>query len=223
MTLVRDEIIEKLWRGRDPFRNFPADLFEKDTQGWGSGHPYLSRSVVASGARIIVEVGVWKGGSVITMASKLREAGMDGAVIAVDTWLGSSEHWLDPKWFDHLLMDHGYPMINRKFMANIVANGLQDYVVPLPLDSSNAARVLARLQLKPDMVHIDGAHDREGVLSDLSKWWPPIVPGGVLIGDDYYPEKHWQGVRVAFDEYFGNLGLFPFEFENGKCLVKKPL
>jgi predicted O-methyltransferase YrrM len=37
----------------------------------------------------IVEIGVWKGSSVITLASKMKELNLDGVVIAVDTWLGA--------------------------------------------------------------------------------------------------------------------------------------
>jgi cephalosporin hydroxylase len=42
---------------------------------------------------IVVEIGVWKGSSVITLASKMKELNLDGVVIAVDTWLGAWDHW----------------------------------------------------------------------------------------------------------------------------------
>ena len=138
MTATRTFLLERLWRGADPFLGFPANIYQNDTQGWGSTHRFLTETIAALRPRIVVEVGVWKGASVITMAEKLRALELDAAVVAVDTWLGSCEHWLQDPWFVSLGMEQGRPAMQRTFMANIVAARLEGHVVPLSIDSLNA-------------------------------------------------------------------------------------
>lgn len=218
----RQEIVQRLWRGRDPFEAFPRPLYAQDLQGWGSQHPYLTETITQLRPSVIVEIGVWKGGSTITMASALRALQQDGVVLSVDTWLGAWDHWTNDEWFPHLAWDHGYPQIQRIFMSNVLAAGLQDYVLPLPLDSLNAAQVLKHFAIRPDVIHLDGAHDFDAVLADLKVWWPLLRPGGVLIGDDYYEALHWPGVKAAFDTYFAGSQPSPLPHAHGKCLVRKP-
>jgi hypothetical protein len=72
MTKVRDTLVSRMWRGHDPFLNFPARLYRQDHQGWGSSHPYLTEAIEELRPAVVVEVGVWKGGSVISLASKMK-------------------------------------------------------------------------------------------------------------------------------------------------------
>jgi hypothetical protein len=218
MTKTRDALVGSLRRGQDPFQNYPNRLYRTDRQGWGSTHRYLTEAVETLRPSIIVEVGVWKGGSVITLASKMRELNIDGVVVAVDTWLGAWDHWTNEEWFEHLNFNNGYPSLYHTFAANVLEEGLQDYVLPIPLDSTNAANVLRHHDVQPDVVHIDGGHDYNAVMSDLGEWWPMIKSGGVLIGDDY---PDWPGVKAAFDDFFVSVEKFPFEYEAPKCRIFK--
>ena len=218
MTMTKDIWQKALWGDSDPYGNVDAELV--DMQGWASTHFYLSHAVEELKPNIIVEIGVWKGGSVITMGRRMRELGIDGAVIAVDTWLGASEHWLNREWHDSLRLHDGYPSLYKTFAANIAHEGLQDYVIPLPLDSVNAAHVLMSKSLEADLIHIDGGHDFDSVTNDLKLWWPMIREGGLLIGDDYHPfGDTWPEVRRGFHTFFNvdyvrNTG--------GKCVIMKP-
>jgi predicted O-methyltransferase YrrM len=218
----RQRLIDAIWHGLDPFTGFPEHLYEMDLQGWGERHPYLTDSVSEIRPRVIVEVGVWKGASVAAMAGKLRELQTEGVVVAVDTWLGSSEHWIADHWFRQLSNEQGRPALQKKFMANIAAKGLQDYVVPLPLDSINASHVLRQHNISIDLLHLDGGHDYQSVMADLQAWWPLVRPGGILIGDDYNTNGTWPEVREAFDQFFGRLRLAPFDILPPKCRVRKP-
>lgn len=221
MEVIRNAVIDKLYRGSDPFAGFPLNLYEKDVQGWQSGHSYLVDSIERLQPQIIVEIGVWKGGSTIAMATKLRDLGMNAVVISIDTWLGSWDHWNNDMWFDHLGFDHGYPSIHRKFMNNVVAAGVQNYVVPLPLDSLNAAHVLRDFNIKPDIIHLDAGHDFDAVTADLNVWWPLLKDGGLFIGDDYSPGGFWEGVERGFNAFFEPKGLTPIENNTGKCRINK--
>lgn len=219
---IRKMVIDKVWRGHDPFAGFPGELYAADTQGWNSVHPYLLSTLDELRPSVVVEIGVWKGGSVLTMASHLKKLGLDAVVIAIDTWLGSWEHWHKDELFKLLDVMNGRPEIFRKFMSNIVRAELQDYVVPLPLDSVNAGHLLKLLEIRPDIVHIDGCHDYEAVLGDFTLWWPQIRDGGVLIGDDYYDNGVWPEVRKAIDQFVGSRPVRKFEHLGGKCRLFKP-
>ncbi|KLK94521.1 methyltransferase [Microvirga vignae] len=216
MTNVHDALLQTIWHGQDPFLNYPARLYRQDQQGWGSTHRYLTDAIEILRPSVVVEVGVWKGASVISLASKMREMNLDGVVVAVDTWLGAWDHWMSDEWFAHLNFSNGFPALYHTFAANIVGEGLQDYVLPLPLDSINAANVLRHHNVQVDVVHIDGGHDYHAVTSDLREWWPMIRPRGVLIGDDY---PHWPEVKKAFDDFFSGQGKFPFEVDPPKCRI----
>lgn len=219
---ARYRMVQALWQGRDPCAGFPIDLYQTDTQGWNSDHPYLREAIAEIKPTCIVEIGVWKGGSTITMAKKLKELALDGFVIAVDTWLGSSEHWIDRELSMHLCINNGYPNLFYKFMSNIIAKEVRDYVIPVPMDSVNASKLLGFHQVIPDIIHLDAGHDYRSVFSDLEAWWAMLRPGGIMIGDDYAPEGGWIEVRAAFDDFFGKLGI-TFANTAGKCLVRKPM
>jgi predicted O-methyltransferase YrrM len=227
LVSARQDIVAVLYAGQEPFAGLPAGAHKTDMQGWHSQHPYLTRAIDAVRPRVIAEIGVWKGGSVITMAQRLKELGLDGVVVAIDTWLGSAEHYLATKHHADLNFRHGYPQLYYTFAANIHDRGLQDYVVPLPLDSLNAFEVLKAKGIRPDVLHIDAGHDFESVTRDLEVWWPLLAPGGVLIGDDYHggikwPGLKWPGVRKAFDEFFARHKHTLFESGDAKCYVGKP-
>jgi predicted O-methyltransferase YrrM len=107
-------------------------------------------------------------------------------------------------------------------MNNSLSLGLEKYVLPLPLDSGNAAELLKIVGVEVDMLHIDAAHDKDGVLSDLKKWWPLLRHGGILIGDDYFARGNpWPDVKAAFDEFFLRMPDVRIEQEDPKVRIFK--
>ena len=221
---MRKTLIDKLWRGKDPFDSFGAG--DVDIQGWsGSDHPWFAETIRELQPRLIVEVGVWKGASVMHMADALWRASVDdygqpvsdtGVILAVDTFQGSAEHWLG----EHRVpMRNGRPVLYDQFARNVVAADAQDYVVPLPIDSINAAMVLTDLGVSVDMIHLDAAHDAMSVSMDLQAWWPLLRSGGVLIGDDYDPA--FPGVVMAFDAFAERQGVL-LECSAPKVRLRKP-
>lgn len=221
MNKLRQSLIETIWNGQDPFLGFPTAIFQVDKQGWNNTHHYLTEAIDAPGL-LVCEIGVWKGGSTIAMAERMRELGTDGAVLSVDTWLGSVEHWVQPDWTPHLSLTLGYPSIQRKFMANVLDSKLEGFVVPLPADSVNASEIIKHYGLQADVIHIDAGHDYASVMADLRAWWPLLRPGGLYIGDDYHEQGvYWPGVFEAHNDFFSEIGLTGLEFEGGKCRIRK--
>ena len=64
---IRQTVLDQLFFGRDPLKDFPAGKYATDLQGWHSQHSYLARAIEEARPRIVVEVGVWKGASVVTL------------------------------------------------------------------------------------------------------------------------------------------------------------
>jgi hypothetical protein len=133
----------------------------------------------------IIEVGSWKGHSANTMADKLKALGIAGKIICVDTFLGSQEHFSDPGYLKELYIEDGRPTVFERFMANTLARGNQDIILPFPLPAATAAVVMSNFGFKADLVYIDAGHEYADVTSDITSFWPLLSEGGVMFGDDY--------------------------------------
>ena len=220
MTQRKVEILLSLGC-EDPFSGDPIELMTVDLQGWGSSHRYLSEALADFADPVVVDVGVWKGGSTITMGRELARLQSHGVILSVDTFLGSVEHYLNPAWRRSLRLEHGHPHLYFTFMANIREVGLEDFVLPIALDSNNASRLLGACGVAPDVVHIDASHNYEAVLQDIRNWFDLLRPGGVIICDDYAPD--WTEVVRAVDAFRSIEAVDDFESVDAKCRFRKPL
>lgn len=170
----------------------------------------------------IVECGVWKGGSMAAAARVLQTIGItDRDLWMFDTFEGMSAPTDSDVDFlgqraDQLLseadlsqatekesiwcrceldsvkatlLETGYPESRMRFIKGKVEE-------TLPLETPEQ---IAILRLDTDWY--------ESTLIELEILYPKLVPGGVLIIDDY---GHWQGCRRAVDEYFAanNVNMF---------------
>jgi hypothetical protein len=226
MSVRKLELVDSLHAGVDPFAFWQAKQEEVDLQGWRSQHPFLSSLIEELCPRTIVEVGVWKGTSVLTMAEKIQECSLDCAIIAVDTWRGSSEHWCQPENYRLMKVQNGLPRLYEAFMANVIAKSLQGYVVPLPVDSLTAYEILKQKVIHPELVHIDAGHGYQSVSRDLEMWSDLLSPGGSIIMDDYdwddenQTSNSWHDVARAVNDFVNvNSSLLEFRHSNGKCVL----
>lgn len=217
MTAMQAEVMIKL-HGADLWASLDIPLRPASApQGWQGDHPSLSRLAAAGGC--VVDVGVWKGESTITLAKAIKANNINGCVVAVDTFLGSSEHYTNPMFANLFGKDNGRPDLYETFLSNVVHADVQDVVVPLPQTSLTAAAILKSLGIKPDLVHIDASHDYDDVLRDSDAYWDVMGSGGVMIGDDY--SVNWPGVVRAAGE-FSAKHLAPLTIDGPKWIVKKP-
>jgi hypothetical protein len=165
------------------------------------------------------ECGVWRGGSVLAMVLKLLDLdaadrdihlfdtfeGMTAPTErdtsafdkpALDTWAEARpqgevawQELFSAEWFNEdavydLLVQTGYP-------------GELIHMVKGPVEATlpeQAPEQLALLRLDTDWY--------ESTRHELEHLYPRLVPGGVLIIDDY---GHWDGCRQAVDEYFASV------------------
>jgi hypothetical protein len=158
VTAKTEEIMEKLY-GEKIYQDF-VPPFPEDLQGWNSEHPAFRRIIKESRPSFILDVGVWKGRSTIFFASLLKEFEVDGTVIAIDTFLGSPEHWNRARdIYPSMRFRHGLPGLYWQFLSNVKHRSCEDYVVPLAQTSENAAKIMRNFGIRVDLVHIDAAHE----------------------------------------------------------------
>jgi hypothetical protein len=203
MTDTKPTLREAIWSDTDPYTL--TTLLPRDLQGWRTQHPILTEA--AKRASLMAEVGVWKGAGVVDMV--LASPGAE--VLAVDTFRGSTEHWLNDKWVPFAKSGFLYD----QFKSNIYHTGLTEVVTPLPMDSINASCLCAAKGLVFDLVHIDGAHDFESVLLDLRHW---CGLARVIVMDDYCDE--WPEVVRAVDTFCKHSGWSVAESLDGKCRLE---
>lgn len=215
MPALQQSIMHKLY-GHDIWSGFVPGQPEP-MQGWNGDHPSLGRLAGLPGAKVVIDIGVWKGMSTINMARSMRDSGVDGCVIAIDTFLGSIEHWFGEGTLA-MTRTHGRPDLFNTFMTNVCHEGLQDYIVPLPQTSVTAAAILRQAGVTASIVHVDAAHEYDEVLRDLREYWPLIEPGGFLIGDDYL--EVWPGVIRAAGEFSAAV-IKPLQIEVPKWILAK--
>ena len=189
--LILNELHEgSPYDGIAPIRNGIVNV-----EGWASTGPLFDNLVTEYRPDIIIEVGTWKGASAINMALLMKQQGIDGVVICVDTWLGSLVHRSNAEWRNSLLLKNGYPSIYFEFLSNVVAAGLANNILPIPQTSTNAYLWLKQNSVQAPLIYIDADHDAVNVYSDISNYWELVSPGGALFGDDFV--SAWPGVARA--------------------------
>jgi hypothetical protein len=93
MSESQRQIIRQLYE-LDPWADYvPGGPASDHVEGWNGNHPSFGRLVGATDAKVVIDLGVWKGQSSITLARAMKDAGIEGCVVAIDTFLGSAEHW----------------------------------------------------------------------------------------------------------------------------------
>ncbi|QDJ10824.1 Hypothetical protein HVPorG_02546 [Roseomonas mucosa] len=212
------ELQQKIF-GEDIYAGF-VPTRRKELQNRNGYHVAFAREIAARTPRVIIDVGAWTGASTIHMAKHMRSLGLQGAVIAVDTFLGGSEHWnrdRSDRIFEELGLRHGWPSLYWQFLSNVVAEGVSNLVLPIPQTSVNAAIILQRIGVRASIIHIDAAREYEAVLRDAKLYWDLLEPGGVLMGDGYLS----QDVVHATQEFAAEVGQ-PLLIEEPKWLIEKP-
>lgn len=201
------------------FSAFKYNQSDIDMQGWGGNHPIFAELIQKKSPKNICDVGVWKGQSTINMAKCLKNNPQQGLVFAVDTFLGSSEHWYDNADRKRSLkLIHGYPSFYYTFLTNVFCHEVEDFVVPVIATTYSAYLMFAHSNIKFDLIHIDAEHEYLAVKNDIENYWNLLNHDGVMICDDY--SSNWPGVVRAVDE-FVQAHKYKFEQHDYKAVIYK--
>lgn len=162
----------------------------------------------------IVECGVWKGGSMMAVASTLIKKGDTSRDLHLyDTFEGMSEPTeMD---LDHAgnaaVVEYNMQQTNPdgwcyspldEVEANLVGTGYDRdkmHFIKGKVEETiphHLPKQIALLRLDTDWY--------ESTKHELDHLYPRLSPGGILIIDDY---GHWSGARQAVDEYFMEHGI----------------
>jgi len=145
----------------------------------------LVESIPNSG--ILVEVGVWQGRSLCSVADLIKEKNLD--VYAVDTFKGS-ESALD-------IAHDCDGRLREVFENNLKEFQIANYITVIPNNSVSAAKEFTK---QADLVFIDADHTPEHVQADIRAWLPKVKTEGILAGHDY------QWVKDMVHEELESLG-----------------
>jgi cephalosporin hydroxylase len=214
-----DTLLNAVHMGKNPYIGFPAAEWGGAWYGdHGAMREIFAKCIDRINPTLIIEVGSFVGESAIHMAKLLKAQRRNGAILCVDTWYAGFDHWKGAR--EKIQMHFGRPDLYYKFVANVIANGCQDVIVPLAMDSIGAARVIKWLGLVPGLIYVDASHEKGDVLRDYEAYWDLLPPGGGLLVDDL--TGWFPGVVEDFAYFTSNMNLTPVLTEGEKALVIKP-
>ena len=180
----------------------------------------------------IVECGVWRGGSMLAAIRTLQMHGnAERNIHLFDTFEGmtlptEADVEFNGKTAQELL-NSSDPNDAESVWCYAPIEGVRAVLTSTGYDAQKLKFVKGRVEdtlpaAAPDRIALLRLDTDwyESTKHELEHLYPRLVPGGVLIIDDY---GHWQGARRAVDEYIGRnrLGLLLHRIDySGRCAVK---
>ncbi len=170
----------------------------------------LAAMVVSLRAKLVVEIGVWRGGSLLPMALAMQSLGR-GRVVGIDPWSAKAsiegQNETNAKWWGGVSHEESYQFFNER----ITELGLGNIVTTLR-SSSDDVDIGANGLEQIDIWHCDGNHSIQA-FHDVCKYAPLIRVGGIAIMDDV----GWEGGGVdAGVEKLISFGFSPlYKLETG--------
>ncbi|CAE8727909.1 unnamed protein product, partial [Polarella glacialis] len=154
-------------------------------------------------------------------------------IVCIDPFTGVSGMWATRKAFraatglnrregTHIVADgpllldeYGHSRIFELFLANVMAHGHEDFVMPLRVSSITGFRLLRtireenRVDQLPQVIYLDSAHEEDETMLEVKEAWRVLDAPGVLFGDDW----SWPGVRKDVAKFAARLNLRNFTQE----------
>jgi predicted O-methyltransferase YrrM len=150
----------------------------------------LAATVIALRPKVVVELGVWMGGSAIPMAIALRCLG-SGQLIAIDAWSAeasvSGQEEIHSKWWGETIGVNGHEQAFQTFMARLKKHGVTSERCAVQRLRTDEAVVPPMI----DVLHHDANHGPQAT-EDIARWAPAVRVGGFLVIDDVA----WTGNHV---------------------------
>lgn len=134
--------------------------------------------------RLALEVGSYVGHGACRLGQYLKQH--HGVLLCVDTWCGDVNMWLGEAFASTMGKEDGNPQLYHHFMRRILANKLEDTVIPVRVSSIVAARMFRVMGYTFDFVYLDSAHEAGETFMEMNLYFDLLRPGGVLLGDDFF-------------------------------------
>ncbi|MEA2973432.1 MAG: hypothetical protein QOG82_1890 [Actinomycetota bacterium] len=177
-------------------------LLARVTSDFGGGCSRYKAEVMAElvvGERLAaaVDIGVYRGRSLLPLAAAFRWQG-SGVAVGIDPYSAGAAVQSDAHALGPVLVEWAHAQdwdgLHRGVLALIHEEGLGDVARILRQRSDEAAAGFGSGTL--DLVHIDGNHDADAVAGDLARYRPLVRPGGYVVLDDV----SWESVRPVYDD-----------------------
>lgn len=179
------------------FKKLVADIersLSDEDAGWCSLDKALTLASIVLAIRpaVVVELGVWTGGSAIPLGLALTAVG-SGQLLAVDAW--SAEASVDgqaaeehAQWWGVKMGDAGHRRAFEMFLARLRRHGVHPDRCAVRRQRTDVATVPPSI----DLLHHDANHGPQAV-RDIERWAPAVRLGGMLVIDDLA----WHGGHVS--------------------------
>lgn len=191
------------------YRGITSIELREDLQGWNSDTPIFERLLTETQAKTVVEIGSWKGASVVHMANVAKRLGLDTVFYCVDFWqdpiLQTKDSPIPTPWYQA-------PSAYQQFLYNVAVNGHSDCVIPVRTYSPHAPDFLRAWGVVPDLVYVDAGHTYEACLGDMIGFWPLLRHGGIMFGDDHCLPGVEQAVRRFTQLYHNTYSLEGYQW-----------
>lgn len=154
---------------------------------------------------LIVEIGAFKGKSSCYLGAG-AQGGLGAKVVSIDPW--------DLPGNINGKHNFNQPEVLETWKAQVALCGLENQVTPLRTFSYSAARNWTQ---KIGMLFIDGGHTYNEVKNDYQAFIRWLVPGGILVFDDYEGRNH--GVKRFVEELRQGNDLMQWDFSTPPAAV----
>jgi predicted O-methyltransferase YrrM len=191
-------------------RQFIEEVVESVPVDYGGGSGSAKALVIADliarhEIRDTIEIGVYRGRSLLPVATMLRIAGR-GVATGIDPWsaeeaIQEDTHAVGPG-VNEWVRAQDWEAIYQSVVDRVDAYLLTEHCRILRMTSEAAAPQIADASV--GVVHIDGNHDRAAVERDVELYLPKLIPGGFLVLDD----ASWDSVRPVIEGLRGELETF---------------
>lgn len=135
----------------------------------------------------VVEIGSWQGYSTSFLAKAVRDS-QNGILYAIDHFKGNvgKEHF-------YVVGRPDLSDLRQGFERNLSTLHLEDSVCLLDMPSEEAIKRLSEVRVR--FLFIDGDHSKRGVEKDISLFFPLLLPGAIIVFDDF--AAHFSGLVEA--------------------------
>lgn len=173
-------------------------------EGWCSVRKalWLAELITTHHCRVILEIGVYGGRSLIPMALAARSNG-PAVVYGIEPWsnevaVAQPTSPENDDWWRKVDLKE----IKSRFLATVLEWDLIETVKLVELPSGEARAAFQSGSMSGfDLIHIDGSHAEGQALADVTQWLPLLKPGGIFVLDDIL----WETVSKARDYLRRNL------------------
>jgi Methyltransferase domain len=158
------------------------------------------------GLHTTLDIGVYRGRSLFPQALAHQQY-TGGIVYGVDPWSSVEAKENDNlalKDSIHAFVDQlDFERIYQDVTLQIERLDLEAYCIILRQTSAHAIEYFDKKGIYFDLIHVDGNHDTEKVMQDISLYLPRLNREGFLIMDDI----SWESVHLAYREASTHLSL----------------